>query len=466
MFNFIKLLPVLFLFVGVGNVIDETSSTSVSISIPNIVEAGKFFDVEVEITKGNSSDFARFVQKLPSGLYATSLESSNSAFYFTDGEARFIWMKLPNTEKIKVKYRVYVNERLKGSFEVKGGFYYLSKDKSRNTVDLESSFITINPNPNTPLASLVDVNDFKTDSNIFEIKNANQGLLCMRQKPILNTDGSYDVNIIVNRGSLTSFTKIVEDIPPGFSVREIELQGATFQFKNQQAKFLWKILPQQTQFVISYKVVPEDSNSMLYEYKGYYSYIENNATVTLPVVEKNLNVKTATSQQLELAFAEARTITQASVINSNNLLANNNTKSNNLSNNKIGSQSSSISKDNKKDKNSVVSVGKNRVVELNNMLEPEKGLYYRVQIAASKSPINVKQAFSKLNLRRDIKCEINNCWYKYSVGSFPVYRDVKRYRDLLWKEKGITDAFVTAYSNGKRITIQEALIASHHEWIK
>ena len=100
------------------------------------------------------------------------------------------------------------------------------------------------------------------------------------------------------------------------------------------------------------------------------------------------------------------------------------------------------------------------------MLELESGVKYRVQIAAGHREVSVQAYFRSYRLENPVKMEMHDGWYKYTVGPFTEYKAARDYRVNLSNTTKITDAFVAAYNNGKRITVQDALMALNQTWVR
>lgn len=91
--------------------------------------------------------------------------------------------------------------------------------------------------------------------------------------------------------------------------------------------------------------------------------------------------------------------------------------------------------------------------------EPEKtedaSPVFKVQFVVMKT--NMPELGSKYNMIETFEVEkTENNLYRYLTGNFKDYNEAVKLQNTL-KAKGIKDAFVVAYKNGKRVTIKEAL---------
>ena len=85
--------------------------------------------------------------------------------------------------------------------------------------------------------------------------------------------------------------------------------------------------------------------------------------------------------------------------------------------------------------------------------KPQANLVFRVQIAASKTPLTIHQLRRIYHAEDIINTIIEGDWYKYSVGIFDTYQEAKKFKLNI----GVSDAFIVAYSKGKKVELSEAI---------
>jgi hypothetical protein len=203
-------------------------------------------------------------------------------------------------------------------------------------------------------------------------------------------------------------------------------------------------LPTDPYFVVSYKLVPNESITEKPKMEGTFSYIESDNTLSINIVESNVNLQNVSQENLlAIISVQGETNEPTEYVQPQNY-------SGKVKIEIAESALKLIREDTK----------------LTNMLEPESGIYYRVQVAAGHRPININRYFKKYNLDKEVRTEFHEGWRKYSVGSFFVYKAARDYRVQIWNTTSIDDAFVSAYNEGKRITVQEALMITNHVWIR
>ncbi len=279
------------------------------------------------------------------------------------------------------------------------------------------------------LFSYIDGEKKSTDLDPFKIRvipsdevannennlNNQRGISVKRQEPFVNSKGEIIVNLLVNKGDLPAdqFAKVQETVPEGYQAESIETKDAIFTYKSNEVKFLWMTLPAEQEFLISYKLVPNSGNSSgNLALNGSFSYIKDGVTQTVDIVETS------------------------------DYLADNNAT----------------------DKTNDI-VQNSGIENSQNDIDEAKTVSYKVQIAAGHKRLkSIKRYFRKLKMTENVSVEMHEGWRKYTVGKYNLYKEARDHRVNVWNNTKINDAFVSAYNNGQRITVQEALMIANQSW--
>jgi hypothetical protein len=430
----------------------------VNVNAPGEVSAGKELVVKITLNKTNIESFARLQQDIPGGLEPEPITTSNAEFKFEDQKVKFIWLKLPSEEEFSISYKLKVNERLKGDFDLGGTFSYIESNE-RQSVDLTPLTININPSSSIDPQMIVDVDDFKPMVKTPDRRREMAQVRCIRQQPYeAEEEKAYIVNLLVNKGDKKKFAKIQETVPEGYTAVKQETKGAIFTFKDQVAKFLWMNLPSDDYFVVSYQLIPKGDVETRPQINGQFSYIEDENTRNIDIIQHEVNLNNTSKDHL----AEVVRSTAGPGITAD--------KDIEIESPEIQKEELTASAGQKGKVRIEIAEEAQRLLnekaKLTHKLEPQSGVYYRVQIAAGHRPINVKRYFDKYNIDKEVRTELHEGWRKYSVGSFSIYKEARDYRVKLWNTTTIDDAFVAAYNDGDRITVQEALMITNHKWYR
>jgi hypothetical protein len=424
----------------------EELPTQVTLNMvaPTQARAGEAFVVNLSIDNQNAKGFARFHADLPKGFEAEQIGNQNAdaEFSFIDQRVRFIWANLPETPTIKISYRIRITDpRLKGNLPLSGRFTYMV-GLERQAVEAETN-VNIAPAPQVPAAQAIDIEAYQTGnvepwntplpppttsrSSVAGAAAAENGngeasaanIFAVRQKPYV-VDNEYYVNIQITKASLSGSGRIDETFSaPVSKIEAIETKGALFQIDDTNAKisFVWTEIPQDTgNFVIAYKVVPWQGADPL-SIQGVFTCNDSAGAASVNVVEREVDFSIYVPVPPLAAATQAVEAPPAP---------------------KKATQSA------------------------------QRGLVFKVQLLATRQPVqNYSAYFRQYNIadlvtEEKYDADERQYTYKYVVGPFKKYEQAQNYRDQVWR-KGITDAFVTCYYNGDRITIQEALMISNRK---
>lgn len=118
---------------------------------------------------------------------------------------------------------------------------------------------------------------------------------------------STDVELVITKGDREGFAKWTQTLPQGFIATNIDTDGATFSFKNQEIKIIWMALPKEETFSIKYRLITNTSVSGDHNLVGRFSFIEEserkdvNSEVFILTVDENAvteQVNTSTEKEI------------------------------------------------------------------------------------------------------------------------------------------------------------------------
>lgn len=435
------------------------SDVSLQLKAPSEVNAGAEFNIEITLNKSGAESFARFQQELPRGLTAQVVDNKNASFAFEDQNVKFIWLRLPADDQITITYKVKVDERLKGSFSIDGLFSYIDGN-DRKSVEVDAKKITIRPSTTVNPNLIVDISEFQqTIPYQPPVSLLASNVRCIRQTPAFTGEGNdMLVNILVNRGSADKFAKIEEDIPDGYTAEALSTRDAIFTFKDQKAKFLWMNLPPEPKFVVNYRLSPANGEGTTdLAINGTFSFILNDLTQVIDIIQRDVDLSNLDPQNLDGIIASTPVPSIVSPATEGVPTSSSYTGAD-------GGREIPVQFQEIQDKRP--RAAQQKELDMAYLLEPEEGVYYRVQIAAGHRLVDIKRYFQRLKITEDVRTERHEGWYKYSIGSFGEYKLARDRRNDIWSTTPIDDAFVAAYNNGSRITVQEALMITNQQWYK
>lgn len=463
--------------------------------------------VEVMITKNEVQGFAKMEIVLPEGFVATPGETKGASFTFSDKKVRLVWMTLPTEPSFKVTYYLECPESMTGKYEARGSFSYInnneridyviptehifvSKDAavaqqseapSTNEVvqsnplaaeekkDLEAS-PSINPengsrssdnissssenNPNT-------MSDQKAPQEVKSDKAANmEGIVCERRFTRIS-DNEFRVDVRIVNSNISGFAKVVENGPALSKTEKIQDAGATVTADKNSIKFVWFEIPKAPIIEFSYKLTTLSASTSNPEVTGKLAFVENNNPKELGIINAgSSDVSSPVLVENTKKIEGEKQVAPSTTTNS-----------------------TATKKEVEKDKEEVVATTSNKETQKEKQISPpssvttkskktvvdvpsaENGVSYKVQILAAHRVVNKTYFKQRHGFGEEFNIENHEGWVKYTTGKFGEYKNARDERERLKSSYNtLPGPFVTAYNNGERITVQEALLITKQQW--
>ena len=461
------------------------------ISIENIAPSsmppGQKTLVEVTINKNQIQGFAKMEIVLPEGFIATPNETKGASFTFSEKKVRFVWMTLPTEETFKVTYYLECDANFSGKYEAKGIFSYINDNQRVDyTIPTQQIFVSqdavattqtseepsnestettvTNESTAEPVAESnqeVDNNSIEAPSTETTASNLSTDFVCERSITRIS-DTEFRVDLKILNSNIAGFAKIVDVAPETMKTEKIQDAGATVTADKNAIKFVWFEMPVSPVIQVSYKLTSLAAMSSLPVISGKLSFVENNNPKEIAIVPVS---GASTSEPLVAQNSEPKTSTETPASE------NNNTKSEvkpvvkeevKVQEVKPKTEDTAVNAATPKTENKTT---RNNEKAVTSVPTADNGVNYKVQILAAHRVVN-KTYFKQVHgYSGDFNIENHEGWVKYTTGKYDEYKQARDERERLKQNySSLPGPFVTAYNNGERITVQEALLITKQQW--
>ena len=459
---------------------------SITQNVPTSMAPGTEVRVTVTVEKGSLSGFAKLQLDLPPGLTATAIETKGASFTFADQKAKFIWMALPSTPTFKVSYTLSAEASLSGNQAIQGRFSYI-EDNERKTYELPTSTVDMGPGGAVLVSETTSIEDPTSDDLASAASAAPAGSTMMavvdNASGVAPTQGGGGVTatrtitpvtenemlveVVVKKGDIRGFGKLQETIPQGFTALEKTSSEAIFTTQDRIAKFVWLNLPAGPELKVVYKLRANEKPDGEYSIDGEFGYLLNDETQKAVIGTSKFfvgakalealahdpsSMDAMDNQDAELARRKAEEAARQEA-------ARQEAAAKAVAEAEQARQQEAVAQQKPKQTTEPRKV--------TSVPAPEKGVVYKVQISAGHREVGRGYFAARHRYHGDFNIERHQGWIKYVTGRFGSYSEARDQR-VAFNNAGhaFPGPFVTAYNNGDRITVQEALVLSNQKWVQ
>ncbi len=451
-----KLLIILFFICSSFNSIYSQGTIAVSMDIPQYIAPGKELTVNLRVDRGVTEGYVKIEEFFPLGIVATPVESQGAEFSFSNNYLTIVWKDIPKEDVLKLKFKLSIPSTMEGKAKFEGRVNFLVNNKLTKT-EFEDFNVTFQSEDadeettkeiETPRKVIVGLPN-KTKGSIEKIAKVELPITinAKRTFTVLNADELL-VQIEIDQTNLTGFLKHEDMIPMGFKIKNENNSGSTFTFMENKVKYVWSEVPKENKIITSYRLIRDGNDAKKLTLDGSVQYLDKGESKKIELKNEDINFD----------FIQAEGTEKPSVAKSaSNVAAPNSNPNPNPNPNPKPVAKSEPKPVVKK----VVNVATKPASEFP---KASKGIKFKVQICATQNKSDAQKVSQEFNITEEIESEMQDGWYKYTIGVFGNYNDAKSFSDS--KSSIPTRPFVSAYYNGKRISVQEALMINSQKLMK
>ncbi|MBK8497867.1 MAG: hypothetical protein IPL52_03390 [Flavobacteriales bacterium] len=454
------------------------ANLNITQNIPTTLAPGSETRVVVEVEKGTLTGFAKLQIDLPPGLSATAIETKGASFTFADGKAKFIWMALPSSPSFKVSYTLTADASISGVQHINGRLSYI-EDNERKTHDMSTSVVDFGAPGAVPVAqSEAAVPEEEVNNDLVSAAGgAPAGAIAIAviddapgTAPMQGAGGvggsriitpvsekEMLVEVLVRKGDIRGFGKLQEVIPQGFTALEKSSSEAIFTVQDRIVKFVWLNLPATNEIRVVYKLRANERPDGEYTIDGEFGYLLNDETQKAVLGSSKFFVG---ARALEAIANDPSGMGNMSGSDPE-LALRQRQEAERKAAEEVAAQKRAREEAEARAQRNAQNTTANRIPA------PERGVTYKVQITAAHREVGKSYFRARHNYGGDFQIERHEGWIKYVTGGYADYKSARDQRvGYVQSGHNFPGPFVTAYNDGRRITVQEALVISKQQWVQ
>lgn len=480
------------------------ADVSITQNIPATMTPGSEVRVNVTVNKASLGGFAKLQLDLPPGLTVTAIETKGASFTFADQKAKFIWMALPSTPNFRLSYTLSADASASGPLEIKGRFSYI-EDNERKTYDLPVAIVDLGASgavvasvPEPVVSETAAAEEEEAPAGNQDLVSAaggapasNTPFVIIERSSVPPMQGVGGVNgtrtitaitekemvveVTVKKGDIRGFGKLQEVIPQGFTATEKSSDEAIFTTQDRIVKFVWLNLPSKSEVTVSYKLRANERPDGDYSIDGEFGYLKNEETQKAIIGTSRFFVGPKAMETMASDGSSMGNLDGADPSLSLNARAKADAEAAKAKQEAEArkAQEEAAARKAKEEAASTAQATKPKTTattppaKSTSIPAPERGVTYKVQITAAHKEVGKAYFQARHRYSGNFSIERHQGWIKYVTGSYTNYSEARDQRvNFVQAGHNFPGPFVTAYNNGERITVQEALLISNQKWVQ
>lgn len=441
-----------------------------TVEAPSSVQKNESFIVNVKINPNGVEDFLRYSMTLPEGWTSEKISDDGATYMMEKQVVKFLWSRVGPRAELNISYKVTPPTDVEGTFDL--------PCKVSHSVNNLPSHIQLTP-LKIVVGNAVSPNNNYVPENTDSTANPAAEVTVSRIIPSEQVSGEFMVDVTINKGDLGSFIKLQDTLPSGFTAKSVSNDGGDWSFENGVVRIQW-YNPAKTNasLHIQYKVVVSPELSGSYPIAGHVSYVEKMENKIIAIAPASIQVKENASLAKEEPIVKEEHVVKEEPIAKEQPVVKEEpvVKERPVVKEEPIAKEQPIVKEEPVVKEQPVvkeePIAKEQPIakeEPNNITQDPlvsrtQGITFAIQIAAMQRLVPTSYYKNTFGLPV-VNAEQIEGLNKYTTGSFATYQDARNSRESV-RSKGVESPFVVAYSNGKRVTVQEALMITSQKWIR